>query len=382
MKMFQLVKSNKSLIIKMILCKCGDKMDIYLFEGFNQIGLIDSSKSYFFTLNYNKVGEFQFAIESNNPYANRIKRGHTIRFGLDNRKSGVIKDIEIKRTQTGEIQKVYSGKTLGNKLNDFIILPNGEYDQVEKFVEDVMKHYVSRNIRKTPHFTIAPSRHLGNVTRWKARYQNLKEQIEIISDLYNLGWDVSFDYVKNSWVFDVFEGKDRSLNQKTNNPIIFSPENENIYIDSCIETDRKDKNYAYVAGNGLGVNRKVIEVDQTDGSEPKEIFIDISTSENEYIDMKVLGERSLAEYATALSIEGQIKNNTYIYGQDYFIGDTVTVYDSEMGIKPTNIRLISVTESFDENEGLKMFATFGNKPAGLADLLKQQLKVVEPYLYK
>lgn len=356
-------------------------MDIYLYDNFDQVGLIDTSKSYFFTSNYNKVGDFSFVVKANSPYANKIKRNMTVRYGTNNKKTGIIKQIEIKRNTNGEIEKVISGKTLGNIIGNFVIVPNGEYDQIENTVEDIILHYVNKNVRGIPQFVTSESNHLGAVLRWKARYQNLKEQVETISDLYDMGWIVIINPKEETWEFKVYEGKDLSASQTGNSPVILSHENDNILIDNHIESEMAEKNFAFVAGKGEGVNRHIIEVDDIEDNERKEVFIEVNPDSEEYIDIKEQGKRALIGYKATNTITGQLKDSIFIYDRDYSLGDTVTIRDKEMDIN-LDLRLTSVTESYDENEGTIIFGTFGDKQAGIADVIKQELKVFEPYRYK
>ena len=76
-----------------------------------------------------------------------------------------------------------------------------------------MKHYVEANCvnpadtkRKIERLKIAPLKSRGIKTQYQTRFKNLAEELEKLSLISGLGWDVYLDLKNKEFVFDVFEG--------------------------------------------------------------------------------------------------------------------------------------------------------------------------------
>ncbi|WP_042347424.1 Gp37-like protein [Bacillus massiliigorillae] len=202
-------------------------MDISLFNGFEQVGLIENSKSYFYEQKYNEVGNFEFSILTSDKHADRIKQKQTVQFGEDAIKTGIITDISIRKTTYGEREKVIKGKSLGNKLSNFTILPSKEYAEFQGYVDEVIKQAVRKNCidcldknRKFSYLQIANPKMLSDIIRHKTRYKNLLLEIENLTKIYELGWFIDFDITNQKWIFDIYKGVNRSVNQNKVTPMM------------------------------------------------------------------------------------------------------------------------------------------------------------------
>lgn len=115
------------------------------------------------------------------------------------------------------------GCTLGGILQQRITIPTDRqaYDIREGLAESVMKSYVQRNCidiseMAFPNLIIAPSLNRGQSVKWQSRYKNLAEELEQISQFSGLGWRIYLDFNSKKWVFDTYEGRDCSVNQRNN----------------------------------------------------------------------------------------------------------------------------------------------------------------------
>lgn len=144
----------------------------------------------------------------------------------------------------------------------------------------------------------------------------------------------------------IFLGADRRRkNSEGNKPVIFSQSYSNIQR-SSYEVDKSDYyNFAYIAGEGEGVDRIWEEVD----SESKsgflrfELFVDardlqsqtlegvtISTEEYKQL-LKQRGIDNLNEHIVCSGYDATVINKKYIYEKDFYKGDFVTIIDNEIG---------------------------------------------------
>lgn len=161
----------------------------------------------------------------------------------------------------------------------------------------------------------------------------------------------------SSFEFRVRKAVDRSIgNEEGNTPVVFSFELNNLSSLRYEEDGREYASVAIVAGEGVGVNRKVIEVgDGTKtGIDRIEAYIDArdiqSDSEGSVISSfegtKILtdkelkemmvqrGVEKLEEHQVFKSFDGTIAvgGMSYTYGKDFFKGDYVSVYSKELNI--------------------------------------------------
>lgn len=355
----------------------------------SRLGLIGSYESISFTRHHYKVGEFQIVVDVDVKDTHLLQRGTLIMIGNNKRKIGIITDLEINLTNDGKELKTVKGKTLGNILNNFNIIPNGvAYDQVEDYAESVMRHYVSSNMIKS----VDPNRNInilkmtddkkkGTIVRWQSRYKKVKEEIEQIAELYELGWEIVADFDKGIWLFDVYQGEDRTINQDINEPVIFSPKYGNIKGMRYVESENNERNFAYVAGEGEGANRRIYEIGNSTGIDRKEIFLEINPSDEQYYDIPDLGQRTLNEYISTTSFESEIiDTNMFQFERDYDLGDKVTVMNEKWGVQK-DLRIVTVNEVF-EKHSQKVYATFGDRIPSLVDKVKRDLKIFEPYTKK
>ncbi len=335
------------------------------------LGEVDNYLSFSILRRYHSYGEFQLVTNIKVQNADKLEINNLIMLGNDKLKTGIIRHKEIK----DEILTV-KGYTLGAITKQRITIPpiNKATDSIEADAETVIKHYVQRNCldivgMEFPELMIASNKNRGLTLKWQSRYKNLDEELESISKLSNLGWHIYLDFNLKKWIFDVYEGKNRAVNQSTNPPVIFSPEFDNVksqeYIDSLMDYG----NYAIVAGQGEGVNREIITIgsDET-GLDKHVIFVDARDLEKSS-DLPVRGELKLSEHKRILSFQSELlPNGAFKYEEDWNLGDVVTVQNKDLNIT-MDTRITEVTEIYEAG-GFKLNVIFGNSLPTLREKLK------------
>lgn len=175
----------------------------------------------------------------------------------------------------------------------------------------------------------------------------------------------SYQYIKivekevegTAFTFQLYKGIDRSHNQKEIPWVVFSEKFDNLSKSEYIWDSKDTGNYAYIAGEGEGTERVVVELDLEKGAsglDRYEKWVDArdlqrnekSTSLDKY--KKQLQQRGREKVKiTSESFNGDIILNNYEYKRDFFLGDVVTVV-TRFG-KELNLRIIETIESQDEN---------------------------------
>ncbi|MED4978762.1 siphovirus ReqiPepy6 Gp37-like family protein [Geobacillus stearothermophilus] len=356
---------------------------------------IDNYESLLFTRRWHEVGEFELRINRHKRHTEFLQRGNLIMLGASRNKVGIIRHREIELDENGKASEnwLVKGIALKGVMAQRIVVPSvgDSHDRANGSAETVMKHYVDRHVvnpvdvkRKIDMIVIASDQQRGSQISWESRFKNLAEELIEISKASGLGWDVILDLQQKKWIFDVFEGRDLTVNQSVNPPVIFSPQFESLKQLSFVESDFNYRNYGYIAGQGEGEDRRVVEVGATEGLSRIETFIDARDISEQDEDQQALpeeqviaklrerGQQKLSEFAQEFFLEGQILTNSpFKYEIDYDLGDIVTIQNREWGVT-RDARITEIKEIYEPN-GFQIEATFGESRPTLVKKLKQEL---------
>lgn len=356
---------------------------------------IDNYESLLFTRRWHEVGEFELRINRHKRHTELLQRGNLIMLGASRNKVGIIRHREIELDENGKASEnwLVKGIALKGVVAQRLVVPpaNDSHDRASGAAETVMKHYVNNHIvnpvdvkRKIDMLVIALDQQRGSSISWESRFKNLAEELIEISKTSGLGWDVFLDFQQKKWIFDVFEGRNLTVNQTENPPVIFSPQFESLKQLSFVESDYNYKNYGYIAGQGEGEERRVVQVGEAEGLSRIETFIDARDISEQDEDQQALpeeqviaklrerGQQKLSEFAQEFFLEGQILTNSpFEYEKDYNLGDIVTIQNREWGIT-RDARITEIKEIYEPG-GFQIEATFGESRPTLIKKLKQEL---------
>lgn len=340
------------------------------------LGEVDNYLSFSILRKYNSYGEFQLVTNRKIQNADKLEIGRLLMLGANSYKTGIIRYKEIRANESGEEILTVKGNTLGVILSQRITIPPTykAQDVINSDAETVMKHYVKKNCLEIegmefPNLEIAPNQRGGELIKWQSRYKNLAEELETISKISNLGWDIYLDLELKKWIFDIYSGRDYSAAQSINPPVIFSPEFDNVksqeYLDSLVGYG----NYAIVVGQGQGVNREVIAVGSNDvGIDKHVIFVDARDLEDA-ADLPSRGKAKLYDHKRVLSFQSEVLlNGPFKYEEDWDLGDVVTVKNKDWGVS-IDTRITEITEIY-EADGFKLNVVFGNSLPTLTEKIK------------
>lgn len=182
-----------------------------------------------------------------------------------------------------------------------------------------------------------------------------------------------------------------TVNQSELPPAIFSPEFNTLGQLSYVESELDYRNYAIVAGQGEGVDRRIINVGNATGYDRYELFVDardieeVDENENQIPisdineSLTIRGQQKLQEHEQEIYLEGQsLTKSRLIYEKDYDLGDIVTLQNKDWGVT-LDTRITEIKEIY-EPSGKQIDLTFGNNRPTLIDKIKQELSGMQQEL--
>lgn len=191
---------------------------------------------------------------------------------------------------------------------------------------------------------------------------DLGEWIKTTCETYGYGWDI---YIRSGkYVFTLIQGTDRTYGQAVVDPVVFSPEYDNV-ISAEYEMNTADfHNAALIGGEGSGTDQVITSVGTASGLDRHEMFVNGSSVSSNgeiitlqtYISMlQTYGREQLTGKAFVEKFTGEIvPNGMYALNEDYFLGDKVSIIFQ--GIR-ASARIVELIYSEDEN-GINLLPTF------------------------
>lgn len=347
-------------------------------KDFNLLGEIDNYESLIFIRCFFKVGEFELHINLDKQNTDKLQEDNLILLGVYFNKVGIIEHIDKSMSEDGKEQLVIKGSVLKGKIKDRITVPpiDQGYDNATGCHETIIKQFVNNNAvnsvdkdRIIPNLVIARDKQRGKQDAWRTRYENLADKVSEIAKYSNLGWDITLDTDNNKFVFDVIEGKNLTADQELLPPVIFSVDFDNIKNKHFVKSLLNYKNIGYCGGKGEDEERLIQQVGNAKGWARKETFIDCSQAED-ITEVKTMGEHKLDDFKITETFESNvIPYGSFMYMEDWELGDIVTVMDRKWGIT-LNARITEVKEIYEVG-GFNLECTFGNNIPTIIDSIKR-----------
>lgn len=376
--------------------------------NFNLIEEISQYESLQLTRKYHEIGEIELKINRYIRGANELTKDRII-FSLNQlHKAYQIKHREIELDENGKETEnwIIKSKPLKSWLSQRLILPPSgkSNDEIKDNAETVIKHYVDVCAvntldakRKIPGLVIAPDLQKGDEISRSARFDVLSDEITTISQLTGIGWNIAVDIKNKQFVFDVSEGVNRVATHRDNPPVIFSPEFNSLKSMGYTESYLDYKNMAYVAGQGEGVDRRVVTIgDTSTGLDRYELFVDARDVEETITDeggtetprpvadiekdLTDRGNEKLSEYGQEIYMDGQILTKSpFIYEKDWDLGDMVTIQNKNWGIT-MDARITEVKEIYEAGNPKRIEVVFDKDKPTFMNLIKRQFKNMNPLI--
>lgn len=361
---------------------------IILDTDFKELGRIDDFQSLIWKRKYSDTGSYE--LHTDVQFLPLLQEGAYI-YRNDAVEFGLIQGLNYDRSTLGVetlVVKGYFGeRILSDRVIEKTITQRGTHEDICKsLVNDYFINCKDAQ-RKIANFIIGTTVLADDgVTTSNIEMQDTGSTVESkIYEMLNeqsLSYRIRYDYLQNKRIFEIYKGLDRTEGQSSNAWATFSDTFDNIDSVSYAKDTSDYKNFAYVAGEGEGAERIVIEVDCTNGEERKELYVDARDLRKEREDKTIMTD---AEYAAILRQRGLEKLATYgkvesidsnanpfanlIYKEDYDLGDYCSYINKRLNIV-TERRLTEVQEVFENGE-MKINPFFGTNYLNIYDKIKR-----------
>lgn len=360
------------------------------------IGIIDTAKSVIWHSVYYGVGDFEIYAPATKQNLTLLKKGYFVtRQNSD--EVGIIAEIRVDFTiadgymitAVGYFAKILLDRRIIYKLSGHTNTPTILRGNVEIAVrQTVLDNAINcpfdsrRNIgmlglAALNNLTPVIVDENGNRTQKQVSYKNLMTYTDSVLQEYGMSAKVIYNDSNKKLLYSVYMGADRSTdNAQGNAPIIFSVDYDNLNSSTYDLNDTDYRNAALIGGEGEGLARFYsLYRGNYSGLQLREIYVDASSINKTYKDASDQEQTYTdAEYTEMLNQEGKevlqahiVKETftgeinatfgTWKYGQDYFLGDIVTVQDNMID-KYINSRITEATEVQDDN-GYTVDVVFG-----------------------
>lgn len=372
------------------------------------IGIVDTAKSVIWQSKYYGVGTFEIYVAASPENLTLLKEDNYVT-RIDRDDCGIIEKIEIDNNpQDGRMiaasgrfcksildrRIVYEATLMGTGYNYYwacnpSVLSGNVENAVRGLIEKnaVNATEMNRNIPEI-HWTAADITGLPETividaaadteesAEKQVTYKDLQAYTDSVLEEYGLGAKMWLDRNLLKFRYKVFKGVDRSRdNTAGNQPLIFSQDFDNLNSSNYALDKSAYKTTALIGGEGEGTERKcAFSFAWIAGLDRRETFVDASSLSSTYKEgeeeksytvevyrkmLEAQGRQSIAALQKVETFDGELDltNSELTFGEDYAVGDIITIEDKEIG-KYINARILSATEVQDD-DGYKIDIEYG-----------------------
>lgn len=328
-------------------------MDLYIYNPDIELqGVIDGYSSLRWRRRFFEPGEFELHAPATAENITLLLEGNIIH-RLDRKEAGIIEGVVIQTAQDGSGDEVVATGRMGSSMLDRrIIIPTINFSGL---VEDAMRKIVSDNAitaRSLSHLILGASGEYTPICSFQVTYKTVLTAIKALGKAAPLGFRVRLDVPNRQWIFEVYDGIDKTVTQHDRPYVLFSDEFHNISGPKYTKNTIGYANFAYVGGEGDGADRIIVTVDQTNGEPRRELWVDARDLQQgeltigEYQDLLI--QRGIEKLAEAVKVENfsadAVNTENFAYLTDWDLGDIVSF--EKWGIL-LNQRITEVEEVYE-----------------------------------
>lgn len=348
-------------------------MDVLVLDtNFVAVGILDTYESLLWVDRYDRCGDFEIYTPYNRDFQNLIQPNYYLRIS-NSEHVMIVETLEIRSdAETGDYLTV-TGRSLESILDRRVVwtqttLSGNLQNAIKKLLNDAIIASSADRVIDNFLFQTSEENAITGLKLARAQYtgDNLYEVISELCRSSQIGFRIILND-DNQFVFSLYAGSDRSYRQEVNPYVVFSPEFENLTNSSYKIDFSSCKNVALIAGEGAGSSRKRTSIGIGKGLDRREVFVDArdisSTISGGTLDaasytnlLKQRGYEKMTEYVIDEKFEGAADTSeTYLYKEDFFLGDVVQVEDRYGN--GAEARISEMIFSQDEN-GYSVYPTF------------------------
>ncbi len=310
-------------------------MDLYIYDPDIELqGVIDGYSSFRWRRKFFEPGEFELHCAATSENLSLLAEGNIIH-RLDRTEAGIIEGVAIATSDTSGDEITATGRMGSSMLDRRIITPTINFTGS---VEDAMRKIVSDNAitnRPINRLALGTEGVYTPTAAGQVTYKTILYAIEALGKAASLGFRVRLDVPNKQWVFEVYDGVDRSVTQTARPYVLFSREYGNIDGPAYTLDTTGYANYAYVGGEGEGSARTIVQVGLPNVDydvNRRELWVDakdLQKGDLSGADYKAQliqrGLEKLAEAAVSESFSAAaVDTGNFAYLTDWDLGDIVS----------------------------------------------------------
>lgn len=368
-------------------------MELYVLDrNFNRIGMIDDFIKLDIESHYTKMGQLYMIVDGSKDTIDLLQKDRILVKADDLEHGYLILTRDYRDQKSTELEII--APSINSLLSRRLLYGQQSFTGG---IENVMKSFVLINAvnpanpnRIIPNLHISSNIGLPGTTTEVGTGHQLDTFLYDVANKHDISWSVLMDVYNKRFVFHVWQGTDRSAEQTLNPHVIFSKDRENVIRQNYTESDSDYKNVALVAGEGEGVERTYLSVnDEISGWDRIELFVDARDLQSTYLNdngeevyvpiteyqelLRERGKSKLSEHPQIITFESDIDLFANgVYGEDYFLGDKVSIKNDDLGII-MHTRIISVKETTTK-AGTSLQVSFGSNIPSFLEKVKRAVK--------
>lgn len=336
-----------------------NEFDIYVYNrDVELIGVIDFFKSLRWRRKYFEAGEFELHIPLNDQTIKYMKKDNLI-IREDAVEVGIVENYTINDSGNNGVEIVLYGRFLSSILDRRII--KTKINHSGKLLDGERK--ILNSMTSIPRLEISETTLNSDNVVFQVSYKNVYDYLISLSKMSNIAHRIKVDIKNKKYIYENYQGLDRTEEQNINPRYEFSEDKSNIETATYTYSGKTEKNYALIGGQGEDTNRVMVSVSSGDysGLDLREVFVDAKNESQ--------GDSTLQQYEEALKTKGieklidtteslEVTVYAYDYKKLWDLGDVVNIKKESWGIILKK-RITEVEETI-ENNNQKIYATFGS----------------------
>lgn len=346
-------------------------------KDFRTIGSIRVFNTLLWYRRYYSPGVFELHLPAE--YFDLINTGRYL-YRNDRTELGVIREVNFARGEKSEKTAYCKGFFAEHLLNNAVIYPvfskTGKPDALAySVVETYLINPADQNRKMHADIRLGEAAGLGVSITLQNTGDEVGTKLYEVLKTQEISQRMVFDYLENTLTYEVWKGLDRTDGQTENSWAVFSDSFRNIK-NAQYDRDESDcKNVAYVAGEGEGTDRIVVEVDirSSPDEERRELFVDardlqkttdnVTYTDTQYRELlRQRGLEKLADYAPVEKVDSEVDSAAnLVYGIDYDLGDLCTYRYCDVNIECSK-RITEIQEVYEGSRQM-LNVIFGNDDA-------------------
>lgn len=351
---------------------------IILDKNFDTLGVVSVFNTLLWYRRYYEPGLFELYAPAE--FFRLMNTGRYL-FRSDRAELGVIREVNFARdaggARTAYCKGYFAEELLNDRVLDTQVNLTGTPEEIGRRMVQRFAIDPADADRKIRRLRLGARNTAGSTVTVTSTGAKLGDKLYDVEKTQEMSHRLVYDYLENMLSFEVWQGKDRTDSQDVNSWAIFSDSFFNVKNVVYNRDESNCKNVAYVAGEGEGAERVIVEVDTRSGpdEERRELYIDARDLQSSYMDedgaehtytdaqyramLRQRGLEKLAEYERVETVNSDVDPNAnLVYRTDFDLGDLCTYRYMDIGIETTK-RITEIQEAY-EGSRQTLRVIFGN----------------------